>query len=526
VSADNALQVAEHMITLLLKQNEQRNLAMLRLHDVLVRPMLNDIAFADFHRAKEIIGRGEVALASVDAAWQKMLQSKALLAVAAAPLPLVKEKPICLAEIRVSGHDTVSADFIRSRVADLQGQLFDASVVAQLIDLIYTTGYFEQVTYSLEPLDGVCHALVVHVREKPYGPHFFKTALGFSTELDGVTQFSLGVGYRRPWLTSEGLELQLGARVGTLTEFNARLVQPLGVSWQAEVGFGMHSNAIPVYEPLEWSRGSSPRKFAYMRDLRQEVSASIGREFDNESIMKLGLVQAVQRYKVDVSKTRLLVNGSTFTMPDYSLNYSAVRWQWDVDQLDAVSFPTKGYAWGLLAETGVSSTRYLRSRVNAQWVRSWEVHTLSTGLYHAQDKLPRSCNGSCTTTSPLLMGGFQFMGAYRMGQLSGDELGDSARGHHSRQGGDHGRQLWWICCFGWVGVHTFNFCMRCGHRWSIEFGDFVVHDPTLLGGRTPANVLLHGGSFNARGAKFFACSLSALQCRPNHSSVVGRARCQ
>ena len=413
VRSDNALVVANHMIRLLLQQNERRNLALLRSQDVLVQPQLKDVAFADFNRAAEIVQRGEQALQAVAPAWQQMVHVQSRPSVPERPRLAFDEREIQIAEVRVSGQDHVAPEFVRAYMADLVGQRFDASKVAEHIDQLYTSGHFEQVGYALEQLEGERYALNVQVREKAYGPHYFKTALGFSTEMDGVTQFSFGVGYRRPWLTPQGLEWQLDARLGTLSELKTRLVQPLGLSWAVEAGVGWRSNQMPIYESAMESSSNTSRKVAYMRDVREELYASVNHDFGRRSVMKLGVVQANQRYQVDVSQS---------SWSDISFRYTALRWQWDVDQLDSVSFPTHGHALGLSLESGLSGSRYSRSRARMLWAQSWGPHVLNLGANWAQDKVSNNCVVNCAAPTALFMGGFQFMGAYRMGQLIGDQL--------------------------------------------------------------------------------------------------------
>lgn len=419
-SADNALVVANHMITLLLQQNERRNLGMLRPQDVLVHPQLEDVGFADFNRSAEIVERGYQALEAVKQQWQRMVQRLALMPVSERTSLSHDQREIRIVEVRVSGQQYVPAEFVQSQMVDLLDKPFDASEVAQHIDVLYTSGHFEQVSYTLEHLRGARYVLNVQVREKSYGPHYLKMAIGFSTERNGVTQFSSGVGYRRPWLTPQGLELQLDARVGTLNEFNARLIQPIDLSWALEAGVGSHGNMVPVYEPEEL--GGGRRKFAYMHDRRDEVYALIGREFGHQSVMKLGVVQAAQRYGVDITRTLIGPNGQAFSMPDLGFNYSAIRWQWGVDLLDAVSFPTEGYAVDLFWESGISGASYSRSRLRGLWARTWGSHVLNMGATVSKDKAGSRCSGTCIVPTPLFMGGFQFMGAYRMGEINGDQL--------------------------------------------------------------------------------------------------------
>lgn len=432
VSSSNALVVANHMVNLLLQQNERRNLALLRPQDVLVQPELGDVGFADFNRAKDIIARGEQALQAVAPAWQQMVAQQGR----AEQLPqsrlAMHERDIRIAEIRVQGQTHVPPGFVQAKLADLKDKAFDATEVAEQIDRLYTSGHFEQLTYALEQLRNDQYALVVKVVEKAYGPNYFRTTLGFSSELNGVTQFSFGLGYRRPWLTAEGLELQLGARLGTLSELSAGLIQAVAPGWTLEAAAGLRSNLIPYYDSNidSSSRVSADqrKRQGFVRDTRKEIFIGLSHEFRRASMMKLGLLRASQRYTTDILE-RVYAVSSAAPEPvliqeaqvDAKLYYTAARWQWDIDQLDSLSFPTQGYALGLRVEQGLGGDRYQRRRAQIQWAQSWGPHVLNLGGQWAQDKLNSSCS-ACGAPTPLFMGGFQFMGAYRMGQLYGDQL--------------------------------------------------------------------------------------------------------
>lgn len=436
VSAANALVVANHMITLLLQQNERRNLALLRPQDVLVQAELGDVGFADFNRAKDIIARGEQALQAVAPAWQQMVAQQGRAERAPQPRLAMHERDIRITEVRVQGQTHVSPGFVQSQLADLKDKAFDAAAVAAQIDRLYTSGHFEQVTYALEQLRNDQYALVVKVVEKSYGPNFFRTTLGFSSELHGVTQFSFGLGYRRPWLTPEGLELQVGARLGTLNELNAGLVQPMAPGWTLEAGLGLRNNLVPYYDSdsdidIDTSSrvpAGQRKRQGFVRDARKEIFVGLSHEFRRASVMKLGLVRASQRYSTDTLE-RIYAVSEALAEPmlleekrsDARLYFTAARWQWDIDQLDSLSFPTQGYALGLRLEHGLGSGRYRRSRAQIQWAQSWGPHVLNLGGHWAQDQQLRNCD-SCSAPTQLFMGGFQFMGAYRMGQLYGDQL--------------------------------------------------------------------------------------------------------
>ncbi len=443
-SADNALVVAQHMINLLLQQNERRNLALLRPQDILVRPELSDVGFADFHRAADVVARGEGALRAVTPEWQAMVQAHGGLRLPQAAEVILQPREVRIDDIRLSALRHVSPRFVRAHLADLQGQPFEPAEVARRLDRLYTSGHFEQVSYALEPLDEQRHVLVVQLQEKTYGPHYIRTALGFSTERDGVTQFSVGGSYRRPWLNAQGLVLQLGGRVGTLNEAEVRLIQPLGPAWTVELGAVKRSNILPYYLP-DREGGSHWSKLAYFSDERDEVSASLTRAFGRTSLLTWSLLRATQRYDVDVTRSVQLDDGSLFTPQDARFRYSALRGQWDMDQLDSASFPTQGYALGVQLESGLSGATFQRIRARGQWAHSWGAHVLNLGGQLARDRYPRDCTGLCGHPTSLYLGGFQSMGAYRMGQLSGDQLvhASAAYMHRLSQGGLLQQKSFW-----------------------------------------------------------------------------------
>ena len=67
----------------MIHQNEKRNLALLRPWDVLVRPSVQDINFADFNRAPEIVERGQQAVLMVQ---EKLTALAAVFAAQRAPV--------------------------------------------------------------------------------------------------------------------------------------------------------------------------------------------------------------------------------------------------------------------------------------------------------------------------------------------------------------------------------------------------------------------------------------------------------
>jgi NTE family protein len=285
------------------------------------------------------------------------------------------------------------------------------------IDQLYTSGYFDLVSYSLVQQQGDQYTLVVQVREKPYSPHFMKTTLGFSTELAGVTQFSVGLGYRRPWLTESGLEFSFDARLGTQSELAARLYQPLSARWSLETGVSWDRNHLPLYRTAVDRDDVSAQKLAYFNQTLQTLDAQLVYDYERKANIKLGLTSSTIIRTFDTRLDFLETSSEQFNR----FKYNGIKTQLQIDQLDSLSFPTRGFFVNASLEQGLSGTAYRGGRLSVKLARSSGPHILNAGLNLARDQVTRACD-KCQSPSQLLLGGFQLMGAYRMGQLAGSDL--------------------------------------------------------------------------------------------------------
>lgn len=416
--ASHALVVANRMLDILIRQNEKRNLALLRPRDVLVQPAVQDIGFADFNRASEIVQRGHQAVGLV----QERLTALSA-ALAAQPFPTAsgrlsfdqREKHIVA--IEAQGHKDVSENYIQAMLMPLLGREFSVHLAERYMDELYTSGYFDLVSYTLEQQRGDRYKLIVKVREKPYSPHFFKSTLGFSTEVDGITQFTAGFGYRRPWLTPSGLEFSLDARMGTQSELAARFHQPLSRGWSVEAGAAWDRNYLPLYRSAIFREEEGSQKLAYFNQTVQSVDAQLVYDFERKANIKLGITSSAIRKTFDTTNNWTDSQASSTDL----VKYKGIKTQFQIDQLDSLSFPTRGYFLGGTMAQGISGSRYSGGSLTAKWAHSVGPHIVNFGLNLAQDRVTIDCD-NCRSPSQLILGGFQNMGAYRMGQLAGDQL--------------------------------------------------------------------------------------------------------
>lgn len=425
LDAGNALTVANRMLDILMRQNERRNIALLRPQDILVRPQLQNFGFSSFNQPADIIRAGQEAVQAQDARFKQLAQVASVNgANRDLPTPSTPAPAITIAKIRATGTQDVAATFIDRELQPLLGQPYQAHVVSQQLDALYASGNFERLDYQLNPLQDDQYELVVNVKEKTYGPNFFKTSLGFFSETSGNNQFSFGVGYRRPWLTPEGLELQADLRAGSQSELAVRAYQPLTDSLGINAYASLNSNELPIYRPDV----TTAQRMASATLRRQELGFNLSYDLGKDATARIGLVTNQTRVTIDTAKIITYAqesgNAITYTLQDGQWEFTGISAQFTADLLDSPSFPTRGYYLNVEAAQGVTGkAQYTSFRTNALWATSWSAHVLNLGLDLGADHLFDCSNCAGTNApAPLYLGGFQSMGAYQMGQLNGDRL--------------------------------------------------------------------------------------------------------
>ena len=421
----NALTVANQMLTILMRQNEKRNLAMLRPQDILVRPQLKGLGSGDFDKAQQIALVGKQAVELQDARFQALTQ---IAARTDSDLPInapsFAQREITISKINVTGNEIVPAEYVEKGLNQLVGKEYKPADVGNALNELYTTGNFERLNYELVQIEGGNYALAVDVNEKTYGPNYFRSSLGFFSEVGGINMFAVGLGYRRPWLSPSGLELNVDLGVGAQSTLGASLYQPFGNGWGLNTYADYKSQELPLYRPGI----STAERMALSTIRRQEIGVDLSYDFSKKFTAKVGVSTNQTNVTIDTAKVVSYPTDSgqpvTYNLQDASEQFSSVNLELTADQLDSASFPTKGYYANLAASRTVNRAVQSDSyRMRSLWAQSFGPHVLNIGLDFGSDHL-FDCD-ICISNSPvapLFLGGFQAMGAYQYGQLNGDRM--------------------------------------------------------------------------------------------------------
>jgi NTE family protein len=425
LNTGNALSVATRMLDILVRQNERRNIAMLRPQDILVRPQLQNFGFGSFDQPEKIFQAGQEAVLAQDDRFKQLAHLTAVdVADMTLPTPSFAQRDITIKQLRVTGNKNVSASFIENELKALVGKVYQAHAVGQKIDELYASGNFERINYQLTQLQDRQYELVVDVNEKTYGPNFLKTSLGFYSESSGTNLFSFGVGYRRPWMTPEGLELQADIRAGSQSELAVRLFQPLSERWGLSAHASYNSSDLTIYRPDV----ETAQKMASSTLRRQELGLNLSYDISQKATLRAGLV--TNQTNLNIATAKLVSypvdSGGTVTyrLQDGQWEFTGMNAQFTADLMDSPSFPTHGYYINVESAQGVTgANQYTSYRANALWAGSLGPHVINLGLNLGADHI-FDCGGCVVPTSltPLYLGGFQSMGAYQTGQLNGDRL--------------------------------------------------------------------------------------------------------
>lgn len=423
----NAFAVASRMIDILIWQNERRNLAAVRHGDLAVPIRLSDYGFADFQAARAIVDAGEQAVAAHSAAFAQLA---ARWAQPGETLPRLRDERALaprdarmVSRIEVSGNETVPSAHILQVLAPLQGHPFSVDLAERLIDQLYASGDFERISYALQPDEGA-QVMQVTVTEQVLGANRLRTSLGLSAEYGGVSRFGIGVGYRRPWVNDQGLRVQVDLRLGTDSALGVSATQPLGQHWITRAYAGAQRTTLPYYSPLSLEADYRNDKIAYLSRQGLKLGADLGLKLSQSATAWVGLVASENQLKVDTARDVLLPGASDVShLQDFRFSYAGARLGLVIDRVDSLVFPTRGhYVDASLEKAMLSGSQASRYRLSASVAHTLrQHHVLHLGANLGFDQVNFDCV-ACLKPRTLELGGFQRMGAYRVGQLGGDRL--------------------------------------------------------------------------------------------------------
>ena len=413
--------VMQQMIGILIHQNVARQREQLGADDVLIEPALGSLSFTDFANARQAIAAGEAAAIAALPKLRHLALSPTDYAAYRAAHVTPARQPVRITRIEIASRGAMPQQRVRDALHVKPGDIYDPKALNKDLLALTTAGDFESATQQLVD-NGDEHTLVINARDRNWGPNFLLFGLGLSSSTTDAGGFRLHLGYRRPWLTSSGLEGRIDGTVGSdLTNVHAELRQPLSNS----AGYYM----APYIE--------FQRRYANVYNDDGDIKATqyllqteragldFGLPLATLGDFRIGVAYAhaygSPQYNLPFSIVDPSAPPSTQLFPDIYARQLSARARLVIDQLDDPLFARKGYFTELRVERSLFAGPDSFTEVYGKGIvaASFGRHSFNASVEAGDDF------GSTTNlTNPLgfTLGGFQHLSAYAADQLSGNSM--------------------------------------------------------------------------------------------------------
>jgi len=322
----------------LTRRNTEAQIASLGERDILIVPDLGSFGSSDFNEADKVIPLGQAAAeAAVPRLAALALDEKAYAAYRSGhPSDALARTPPVIDFIRIENASSLDEDVINkytTRGQSIQvGQPLDVAVLEHEIARLYGLELFESIRYDIVE-EGDQHGVVVHVRERQWGPNYLQGGLDWSTDMNGDSTFNLGFAYTRTLINPLNGELRVAGQIGDDPALSVDIYQPLdpGLRWYVggALGFGSFNSSVFL----------NNNELAEYRVRQSTASVFAGRNIGDWGTARVTL-------RRDEGDTDLRIgNPTSFTNYDFDLG--RVQALLTADNLDDLNFPRHGQLLGI-----------------------------------------------------------------------------------------------------------------------------------------------------------------------------------
>jgi NTE family protein len=402
----SALSVAGQMVNFLFGLNSQASLKTLGPRDVLISVKLGDIGAGSFDRIVEAIPLGEQAarrslseLGRYSVSAERYQRHVAARAQPRADMPAI-------AFIRIDNQSQVGDEVITSKISARLGEPLDVSRLEADIQQLYGLEIFESVRYEIVR-EGDATGLLVHAREKAWGPGYLQTGLITSTNFEGETAFRLGMTYTLTQINRLNGEFRIAGQLGDEAGLLFELFQPLdpAADYFFNGRIGYNSQDINVYD----------RKGNNLYELyskKYALDLALGRQFGTWGEVRVGYLR--EHGRADV------VTGTPKSDWGFDTGLAYVRLS--DDKLDNPYFPTRGHMgrieWRASRDRLGADDDFDQLTANFSHAFSWGRNSLIGSL-----ALGTTVDDDAPAQSLYQLGGFMKLSGFEQNQLSGQHFG-------------------------------------------------------------------------------------------------------
>ncbi len=413
---ESVIAVTQQMTNLMTGRNTDAQIATLTDKDVFIQPDLGDITTASFDRAGEAVPAGVAAARAVAGRLDALSLGTAEYEERQQRRHRSTASPV-IDEIRIVNHSRLSDRVIESLIHIEPGEPLDVDQLEEDLRRIYGLELFELAYYDIVTESGRT-VLTVTVRERSWGPNYLQFGVAIFEDYESPN-FNLGVAYIRTAVNRLNGEWRSGLQVGQEPLFYTEFFQPLNheLRWFVHARAAIGEYAVNVFD----STGSVLSSLG-ARAYGGEFDA--GRELGRWGQVRLGLIRAAGRYKVQVGDPDI---------PDKHYDTGEAYGQFFVDELDNVAFPRTGWSLRLRLTAGLealgSDTEYEQLEIDGSvpLTRGRFTALLGGGFSTTRDS-------DAPVQSLFGLGGFTRLSGYELNELVGQ--------HAALLKGVFYRQIW------------------------------------------------------------------------------------
>jgi len=330
-----ALSIASQLTGILTRRNTEEQIASLTDRDVLIIPNLGDITTTDFKRAGEAIPKG------IEAAELKRKELEPLglpesTYTAHLSVRSDRDKTLPVVHfIRLDNRSSIGDDLLYAYLNVETDKPLDIEKLEAAIGRIYGLELFESVRYDIVTENGQT-GLVIHAREKSWGPNYLQFGAAFTSTSDGGSHYNIALAYQKTGLNSRGGEAKIAVQLGQDPGMVINYFQYLDVNsnYFVEPQLSVIRDTVNIYEKDHQS--------AEYRNTRWLAEFALGRETGT-----WGELRAGYRWYTGDADVRVGDPG----LRDYEFDGGELFVRLSHDKLNDRNFPTSG-SIGTLEWTG------------------------------------------------------------------------------------------------------------------------------------------------------------------------------
>jgi NTE family protein len=402
----SVLAIADQLTTLLTRRNSEAQAATLGAGDVLITPDLGTITYADFEHAPDAIEIGENAARSQIGLLQALQIPAEEYAELAARRRHERVDPPVIDFLRIDNESRLADEALSARLTLKTGEPLDVLALRRDIDRIYGLELFQNVSYEMVRDRGRT-GLVLHVRERGWGPNYLRFGMALADDFDGNDSFNLAVAYSRTLVNSLGGEWRSGVQIGNQPGFFSELYQPLDADTRyfIEPEIGLVEYSVPVFDGDD--------QIGEVRTTQGGGGFAFGREFGSWGEFRLGLSRFTGHSSVHI--------GDPEVPKDY-FDGGDIYTRLSLDELDNLNFPRKGtlatVEWRHATDTLGSDEEFDQAELHYLTALTRGRHTL---LFRA--RFGTTFSGTSPFESVYRLGGFLDLSGLPRDALGGQHVG-------------------------------------------------------------------------------------------------------